>query len=200
MNPIEPPAGETDREPDPQLPAALEQLERLVLTGFMGSGKTTIGRLLAARLNWRFLDLDDEIQRYDGRTVADIFALSGEPVFRRLETEALRSSLQDSHVVIALGGGAVETPANLDLLAASDRTLTILLAAPFETLYERCVRQQLNPKAAVRPLLGDPSSAAQRLARRENLYRTVAGLILNTTVQSPQETAETVLQSLKNPA
>jgi shikimate kinase len=174
-------------------------IQRLVLTGFMGSGKTTIGRLLGARLGWRFVDLDHEIERHDGRTIADIFAESGEPAFRRLETGALRSSLLDSRVVIALGGGAVETQANLDLLAASDQTLTVLLTASFDTLYERCLRQKLNPESAVRPLLGDPVSAAQRLAHRDALYQSVAGLILNTTGQTPTETTETILQSLQSP-
>jgi len=189
----------TDSDPpisQPDLPASIQ---RLVLTGFMGSGKTTIGRLLGTRLGWRFVDLDEEIERQVGRTIAEIFAQSGEPAFRHLETEALRSSLRDSRVVIALGGGAVETQANLDLLAKSDGTLAILLTAAFDTLYERCLRQTLNPKSAVRPLLGDPISAAERLARRNALYQSVAGLIVNTSGQTPRETTETILQSLKTP-
>jgi shikimate kinase len=175
-------------------------LLRLVLTGFMGSGKTTVGRLLANRLGWRFVDLDDEIERADGRTVATIFAESGEQVFRQLETAALASILRASRVVLALGGGALETPDNRELLAASLQTLVLLLTAPFETLYDRCVRQNAETSASglpVRPLLGDADTAAARLARRDGVYRSAAGLILETHSQTPEETAQSVLRAIE---
>lgn len=176
-----------------------QPFERLVLTGFMGSGKTTVGRILAARLGWRFIDLDEVIEQQDGRKVADIFAESGEAAFRRLETAALDASLRENRVVVALGGGALETPANRDLLASSLHTITVLLSAPFDVLYERCVRQNaaaIASGAAVRPLLGDPDSAASRLARRETTYRAVAGLVIDSSGQTPQETAEALQKAL----
>lgn len=186
------------RSPLPETqPHSRPSLARLVLTGFMGSGKTTVGRLLAARLGWRFVDLDSEIEQRDGRTVAQIFAESGEPVFRRFETEALLSALQRPHAVVALGGGAVETAANRDLLAGAEDTLVVLLSAPFATLYERCVQQSADPSAAIRPLLGGPAAAAQRLARRDSLYRSVAGLILDTSGQRPEQTVDSVFSALK---
>src|ERR1700744_5866656 len=83
---------------------ASHPIERLVLTGFMGSGKSTIGRSLAQRLSWRFVDLDSLIEQCDGRTVSRIFEEDGEAAFRAMETEALTSSLQQSRLVIALGG------------------------------------------------------------------------------------------------
>ena len=84
-------------------------VERIVLTGFMGSGKSTVGRRLAQRLGWRFVDLDSLIEQRDGRAVSRIFADSGEPAFRAMETDALTSSLRESRLVVALGGGALET-------------------------------------------------------------------------------------------
>lgn len=175
-------------------------LLRLVLTGFMGSGKTTVGRLVAERLGWRFLDLDDAIERADGRRVASIFAESGEPFFRALETSALGAALREPQLVLALGGGALETAENHRLLEAAPDTLVLLLTAPFETLYDRCLRQSEQETALglpVRPLLGDPESAAARLARRDSVYRDAAGVVLETHGQTPEESTESLLRAIE---
>lgn len=180
-------------------PGEHHPFQRLVLTGFMGSGKTTIGRIVAARLGWRFLDLDEIIEQQNGRKVADIFAESGEAAFRRLEAAALDASLRETSVVVALGGGALETPANRDLLASSLHTMTVLLSAPFDVLYGRCVRQNaaaIASGAPVRPLLGNRESAASRLARRETTYRAVARLVIDSSKQTPEETAEALQNAL----
>ena len=93
---------------------------RIVLTGFMGAGKSTVGRILAARLRWPFLDIDSLITTEHGRTVAQIFADHGEEHFRRLEAEATARVLDPAHeysqAVVALGGGAIETEAIRELL------------------------------------------------------------------------------------
>ena len=174
-------------------------IERIVLTGFMGSGKSTIGRSLAERLGWRFVDLDNVIEERDGRSVARIFAESGEPAFRVKETEALASSLGESHLVIALGGGALETPANRRALATASKTSIIFLNAEFDTLYERCRQQIANGADSglpVRPLLGDREAAAARLTRREPIYREAAHVILDTTSQRPDESVDALLAIL----
>src|SRR5437899_3134876 len=93
-------------------PAVPLPLERLVLTGFMGAGKSTVGRLLAARLGWNFLDLDAHLEERAGATIPEIFALHGEARFRRLESSALASALNRRNTVIALGGGAPESLTN----------------------------------------------------------------------------------------
>src|SRR5277367_3308842 len=80
-------------------------LRRLVLTGFMGAGKSTIGRILASRLNWAFLDLDTHLEQRTGATIPELFALHGEARFRRLESTALASALSHSNTILALGGG-----------------------------------------------------------------------------------------------
>jgi shikimate kinase len=174
-------------------------IERIVLTGFMGSGKSTIGRRLAERLGWRFVDLDHLIEERDGRTVARIFAESGEPAFRAMETDALASSLHEFRIVVALGGGALETPANLHALSTASRACIVLLSAEFDTLFDRC-QQQITTAAGsalpVRPLLGDREAAASRLARREPIYREAAHVILDTTGQLPEESVEALLTIL----
>ncbi|MGA9718913.1 MAG: shikimate kinase, partial [Acidobacteriaceae bacterium] len=102
----------------PPGPAVLPR--RIVLTGFMGAGKSTVGRMLAARLRWPFIDIDSLITAEHGRTVAQIFADHGEEHFRRLEAEATARVLDPAHdyeqAVIALGGGAIETEAVRQLL------------------------------------------------------------------------------------
>ena len=94
------------------LPATLG---RIVLTGFMGAGKSTVGRLLAAQLGWAFLDLDEHLEARTGLSIAGLFALHGEDHFRRVESAALASALGSAHTVIALGrryaGAAHQSPA-----------------------------------------------------------------------------------------
>jgi shikimate kinase len=172
----------------------------------MGSGKTTIGRRLAHRLGWRFLDLDSAIEQRDGRTVAAIFAESGEARFRAMESEELASSLKQPRLVLALGGGALETEANRQALLSSSESCTVLLTASFDTLYERCQRQieraadsdlPVRP-LPVRPLLGDRKAAAARLARRDAVYRQAARVILDTTGQHPEQSVDALLKLLRN--
>jgi shikimate kinase len=127
------------------------------LVGFMGAGKTSVGRALGQRLNWLFEDLDDRIEQREGRRVAEIFRDSGEAAFRRAEHLALQQVLEQSRggvpKIIALGGGAFAQPANAELLEASG-VPTVFLDAPVEELWQRC-RQQTAQTGAERPLLKD---------------------------------------------
>ena len=146
----------------------LAGLKRLVLTGFMGAGKSTVGRLLAERLGWEFLDLDVLVESRSGLTVSEIFSTRGEAHFRRLETQELAAALGRGNIVLALGGGAPESLTNRLLLEQTPATETVFLDASFATLFDRCMLQALNappvtPAIAaqpiqLRPLLADPSS------------------------------------------
>jgi shikimate kinase len=175
-------------------PSAIpKDVDRIVLTGFMGSGKSTIGALLAERVGWSFLDLDSEIERQERRSVARIFAESGEAHFRKLESAALAALLGRRHVVLALGGGAPEELGNCLLLEQTPRTAIIYLAAPFELLIARC-RQQ--PGAAERPVLSDLSAAERRFKARRRLYERIAGYSIETAGLSVEQTTATVLNEL----
>jgi shikimate kinase len=127
----------------------------IFLVGFMGAGKTSVGRHLGEYLDWEFEDLDDRIERNLGRTVSGIFSSLGEPSFRRAEAAALKQVLKEikhgGSRVIALGGGAFIQSANAAALKAA-KVPTVFLDAAAEELWERC-EKQARQRGANRPLL-----------------------------------------------
>ena len=143
-------------------------MRTLFLVGFMGSGKTTVGRMLAQRLAWKFIDLDQSIEAAEGRTIAEIFARGGEAAFRKREQEVLarllREAPQQSGRVVALGGGTFAQPENLELLQRA-QAITIWLECPVEQLLMRCVLM------ANRPLFRDETSFRQLYAERLPFYQ-----------------------------
>lgn len=171
-----------------------QTIRRIVLTGFMGAGKSTIGALLARRLGWRFTDSDALIEARAGLTIAQIFAEQGEEVFRALETDAIRGCAQEEQLVLALGGGAVESGLTREALAGLDEVLVVFLDAPLEVMVARCVAQ---PGAAERPVLADRERLAARLAARLPHYRT-AHLTVKTADLTPADVAEQILESLRD--
>ena len=174
--------------------AVLPDTDRIVLTGFMGSGKTTIGSLLAERLGWKFVDLDHEIERREGRSVPSIFAESGEARFRHAESAALAAVLGRKRIVLALGGGAPEELGNRLLLEQTPRTTVVYLAAPFAQLVARCQAQE---GATERPVLADLNVAELRFTARRAVYERIATCTLETTPLTPHETAAEVERILR---
>jgi shikimate kinase len=170
---------------------APSHLRRLVLTGFMGAGKSTIGRLLASRLGWEFLDLDTHLENRTGATIPELFARHGEAHFRRLESTALASALGRSNTVLALGGGTPEEITNRLLIEQTPDTLAVFLDAPFPTLFDRCMLQEID-----RPVLKDLVEAEQRFVRRRPLYLRLARLTVDTSDLTPEQTVETIVAAL----
>ena len=125
------------------------------LVGFMGAGKSSVGLALGQQLNWIFEDLDNRIERREGRSVAEIFRDSGEPEFRRAEHSALQHLLAElrggNARIVALGGGAFVQKRNAALLKASG-VPTVFLDAPVDELWRRCSKQA-SEAGAERPLL-----------------------------------------------
>lgn len=107
----------------------------IYLVGFMGSGKSTVGRRLAEQLGWPFVDLDDDIERAAGRTIADIFSNDGEQAFRDAEHAALRARVAGPDAVVALGGGAFTFARNRELLHGEGKS--VWLDCPFELALRR---------------------------------------------------------------
>ncbi len=129
-----------------QFPAWKHPVSSIFLTGFMGAGKSTVGRELASLLQWEFVDLDDRIEQRAGKTIPKIFTLRGEPYFRQLEHDVLQTIMNArfANSIIALGGGTIAHPPNIPLLASSQSPL-VFLDAPFEELLARCGRSTNRP-------------------------------------------------------
>jgi 3-dehydroquinate synthase len=150
-----------------------QSVERVVLIGPTGSGKSSVGRLLAMLLHWQFADLDEEIVRISGMSVPEIFAHEGERGFRARETEALEALARRRRIVIATGAGVVERRENHPLLHHESRVVA-LLASP-ETIWNRLLEHAVSPAeiGRLRPLLAgsDPLRRLRNLyARRASLY------------------------------
>ena len=147
--------------------AAGERVDLLVLIGFMAAGKTTVGRKVAKRLGWRFIDLDEEIVRRTGATIAELFRERGEPAFRALERRLTDELSCEQRVVLAPGGGWVTDPAAFDRLSAS--SVVVWLRVSPEEAVRRARRSRTK-----RPLLAGPDRlerARTILAAREPMYR-----------------------------
>jgi shikimate kinase len=163
-------------------------VDRLLLVGMMGSGKTTVGRLVAGRLGWAYLDSDAQVVAETGRTVAEIFADGGEEGFRAEESRVLAEALAGVvPVVVSVAGGAVLSEENRALLARSG-TVVWLRADP-ATLAARL------GSGAGRPLLdGDPAGALRALdAVRRPLYQSLAHVVVDVDGLSVDQVAEQVL-------
>jgi len=166
---------------------------RIFLIGFMGAGKTTVGKVLARRLGWTFEDLDEIIERDRGVSVASIFAEAGEAGFRRLEHAALKKLLDGKRqdLVVALGGGAFAQTENRRLLEQAGAT-TVLLQAPLEELWRRCRQDNKN-----RPLARKEAEAgfAKLFAERQDTYE-LARFRVQTMNKAVEQVAAEIEQKL----
>ena len=171
---------------DPEKTTSSRTPRGVFLVGFMGAGKTTVGRLLAARLGWSFADLDDHVVAAEGRTVAEIFRDSGEDHFRKAETAALGrviAAMQTGGWVVALGGGAFVQPQNVSLIRETGVPV-FFLDATVEELFDRCAAAE-----GVRPLVRDQNQFRQLYESRRGGYMK-ADLRLDTQGRNPGEIAE----------
>jgi shikimate kinase len=144
----------------------LKRTPGLYLVGFMGSGKSAVGRLLADELGWSFADIDQDIEAAQGISIAEIFDTRGEEEFRGIEREALRKRVRDVEcgrpMVLALGGGAFVDPDNRKLL--EERGVTVWLDCPFHRISARMNGQ------THRPLARDPEKFQRLYDGRRDLY------------------------------
>lgn len=159
--------------------------DKIYLVGFMGAGKTTVARAVASRLGWRADDIDELIEARERRTVADIFARSGEPYFRTVEREILRLVLPLRHSVVATGGGTFMDPENR--AAINMDGLSIWLDVPLEELIARL------PADGRRPLAADRAQMERLYALRQAAYAH-AHRRIDARGMHPDEVAERIIE------
>ena len=167
------------------------RIVNLALIGFMGTGKTSVARLVSDLLRFDYLDTDELIQSRTGRTINDIFAKDGEPAFRELEQQVTAELSTRERTLIATGGGLPTRPANLASLKT--HALVVCLWASPEKIWER-VKNQTH-----RPLLHGPEPQKKirdLLAAREQFYRQ-ADVLINTDIRSVREVAQQVVHQFK---
>ena len=167
------------------------RIVNLALIGFMGAGKTSVGRLAAEQLHFDYLDTDELIVSRTGRSIAEIFKTDGEPSFRAIERQVVEELTTRTKTLIATGGGLPVNPANLASLKT--HALVVCLWASPEKIWER-VRNQTH-----RPLLHDPDPQKKirdLLAAREQFYKQ-ADVLVNTDIRSPREVAQHVVHQFR---
>jgi shikimate kinase len=163
----------------------------LALIGFMGAGKTSVGRLVAEQLHFDYLDTDELIQSRTGRPIVEIFSTDGEAAFRKMEQELVGELAARTKTVIATGGGLPMNPQNL--VSLKTHALVVCLWASPEKIWER-VKNQTH-----RPLLhdADPQKKIRELlVAREPFYRQ-ADVLLNTELRSVREVAQQVVHQFR---
>ncbi len=168
----------------------------LVLIGYRGSGKSTIGRLLADRLNMRFVDIDHEIMaRYDNRSVAEIWADEGEPHFRNTECDVTEHVMSRDNQVVALGGGTPMQARVYNALAAAPHTTRFYLKAPTPVLYQRIASDDANTdnRPSLTGLGGGRDEVQHMLDQREPTYEKLADHIIDVDQQSPSQAANQIV-------
>ncbi|MEU1703702.1 shikimate kinase [Streptomyces pseudogriseolus] len=163
---------------------------RIVLTGPMCVGKSTVGQLLAGRLGVGFRDTDDDIVAAEGRAISDIFVEDGEPAFRALEKEAVRQALAGHDGVLALGGGAILDPDTRALLAAER---VVYLSMDVEEAVRRTGLGAARPLLAVNPR----KQWRELMEARRHLYEETATAVVPTDGRTPEEVTEAVLDALE---
>jgi shikimate kinase len=145
----------------------------LYLVGFMGTGKSTVGRAAAARLGFQLIDSDHEIERAQGRTITEIFAQDGEPAFREMEKAFIEGGHPGERTVVSCGGGLVVQPGMLEALRS--RGIVVCLHASLETVLARTSRSRNRPLLEVE----NPEERIRTLyAAREPVYRRAGTMVL----------------------
>jgi shikimate kinase len=167
----------------------------VALIGFMGAGKSAIGRVMAEKLGWKFIETDAGIEKLAGKKIPDIFREDGEIAFREIEIEVVKEAAQGKKQVIACGGGVVLNTINIARL--KEHGLVVLLTATPAAILKR-----VSAESTVRPLLMDADDAGARirelLKSRRPFYQIAADITVDTSKLNIDETAGAIMRELRN--
>lgn len=164
---------------------------RVILTGFMGTGKTAVGEKLAKRLGFQFLDTDLMVEEETGKSITDIFETEGETAFRIVEKKMVKKALENEKVVVATGGGAIVDSESLKLM--KDKGIVIGLSASPEAILQRVAGLETRPLLRSKDQLKKIESL---LSHRSPYYRK-ADKIVDTTMKRLEETVEEILKAIQ---
>jgi len=166
--------------------------KNIYLVGFMGTGKTTVGKILAKKLKKEFVEMDEEIEKREGKKIVDIFRLFGEPYFRKVEKEVLKEIASCFNLVVSCGGGVIVDEENLKILKKTG--IIICLKATPSVIYER------TKKTKERPLLNvsNPLKKIKELLARRAPFYAKADYFVDTSTLTPEEVSEEIIKILKN--
>lgn len=167
-------------------------MKNIYLVGFMGTGKTAVGRVLAERLSRKFVEMDQLIEKQENKEIKDIFAENGQDYFRKLESQLLKKLSSQSNLVVSCGGGIVCNQDNLDILQNTGYVFS--LSASPNSIFERIKGSNH------RPLLNgtDPLEKIKELLETRKLFYEKAGIKIDTNNLSVEDVADYILKLLEN--
>lgn len=166
-------------------------MKNMILVGFMGTGKTAVGKALARRLKMKFVDMDDLIEEREGMKISDIFASKGEPYFRKVEKETVKEVAAQSDLVIAAGGGAVVDEDNVKNLKSNG--IMVCLTATADKILERTKGHTHRPLLNV----SDPREKISELLAKRAEYYARADYRIDTTALSIDEVVNNIMELVK---
>ncbi|MEW6002010.1 MAG: shikimate kinase [Nitrospirota bacterium] len=167
-------------------------MRNIVLTGFMGTGKTAVGRELSRHLKMRLIDVDVEIEKSQGMTINEIFRRFGESRFREIETEVIKKVSKNKNIIISTGGGAVLKEENMDILRKNG-VIICLMATP-ETILKRTGHNSDRPLLQVE----NPLQRIRELLNFRKPFYEKADIIIDTEDRSPRQIAKEIINGIQN--
>ena len=166
-------------------------MKNIVLTGFMGTGKTAVGRKLSRLLNMELIDVDTEIEKSQKMTINDMFKKFGEPRFREIETEMIKKLSGKENIIISTGGGAVLKQENVDVLR--EKGIIVCLFATPETILRRTSHNSNRPLLQVE----DPFGKIKELLNFRKPFYEKADIMIDTEGKTPIQIAEEIIEKIK---
>ncbi|NWF98914.1 MAG: shikimate kinase [Nitrospirae bacterium] len=166
-------------------------MKNIILTGFMGTGKTAVAKELSSLLNLKMVDIDNEIEKAEGITINEIFERYGESKFRDIETEMIKKISPEKNLIISTGGGVVLREENIRML--KENGIIICLIASPETIFERTKNNSDRPLLKV----SDPLKKIKELLEFRMPFYKKADIIINTEGKAPLQIAEEIIEKIK---